>query len=78
MINCASSNQVHVTIKQMLDIGIYGICDEFPMGKKMMMLPSGGVTRNKNWNLIRLFFLQLTPAMIADNLLRLKGKRGGR
>jgi hypothetical protein len=76
----------------MLDMGITGVCDEFPMGKytfysltkfkkksfkgnKMLLLPSGGVTLCKTWNLIRLFFLQLIPAVIVDSLLKFKGKR---
>lgn len=75
VINCASANEVRVTINQLLDMGINGVCEEFPMGKKMLLPPSGGVTLCKTWNLIRLFFLQLIPALIVDNLLRIKGKR---
>lgn len=76
VINCASANQVRVTINQLLDIGINGVVEEFPMGKKTLLPTSGGVTLCKTYNLIRLFFFQLIPAMIVDNLLHLKGKRG--
>lgn len=74
VVNASSANKTRATINQLLDIGIHAICSEFPMGKKMLALPSGGVTLCKTWNLIRLFFFQLIPAMFVDSLLKSKGK----
>lgn len=66
---------VTITIKQLLDIGINGACEEFPPGNLLMLPQSGGVTLCKHWNLIRCFFLQLIPAMLVDLGLRIKGMK---
>ncbi|KAG5674910.1 hypothetical protein PVAND_004855 [Polypedilum vanderplanki] len=75
VMNAACANQFKVTIKQFLDMGIHGICEEFPMGKKMVFLPFGGVTLCKTWNFIRLIFMQLSLAVLVDAILKVKGKR---
>lgn len=72
--NVSSGELTKITIKQLLDIGISGICSQIPMGK-MMLLPSGGVTTSKSYNLIRTFFLQLIPAMLIDIGLKYKGEK---
>lgn len=71
--NVSSGELTKITIKQLLDIGISGICSQIPMGK-MMLLPSGGVTTCKFYNLIRTFFLQIIPAMLTDIGLKYKGE----
>jgi hypothetical protein len=70
--NCASGEKTKMTIKQILDMGISGICEQIPIGK-MMFVPSGGVTTCKQYNLIRLFFLQLIPSWLADAAFKYKG-----
>lgn len=72
--NLSSGDLVKLTIKQLLDIGITGICSQIPIGK-MMLLPSGGVTLCKPYNLIRTIFLQLIPAVLSDVALRYKGEK---
>jgi hypothetical protein len=73
--NAASANKLKITIKQMLDIGINGLCGEMPIGRKMITPPFGGVTLCKTWNLIRLFFYQLILSTVIDFVLKIKGKR---
>jgi hypothetical protein len=72
--NCASGDKVKMTIKQILDMGISGVCMQVPMGK-MLFIPSGGVTLCKPYNLIRLFFLQLIPSMLCDIAFKYKGEK---
>lgn len=72
--NLSSGELVKLTVKQLLDIGITGICSQVPIGK-MMLLPSGGVTLCKPYNLIRTFFLQIIPAVLTDLALRYKGEK---
>jgi hypothetical protein len=73
--NAASANKIKMTINQMLDMGINDLCHEIPIGKKMVALPSGGVTLCRIWNLIRLVFYQLILAVLIDFVLKFKGKR---
>lgn len=72
--NGAAGKYFKMTIKQMLDIGINGLCEEIPM-QHMIMIPSGGVTLSKSLNLIRLFFYQAIPALFLDMILTLKKKK---
>ncbi|XP_070495781.1 putative fatty acyl-CoA reductase CG5065 [Chironomus tepperi] len=75
VINAASAKTITVTINQLLDIGIHGVCEEFPPGKLGIFVQSGGVTLCGIWNLIRCFFYQLIPAMIIDTALKMKGMK---
>jgi hypothetical protein len=63
-----------VTIKQLLDIGITGICHEFPL-EKMIWKPNGGVTTCKPYNFIRLVLFQLILAFIIDCGLKAKNQK---
>lgn len=72
--NGAAGKFFKMTIKQMLDIGINGICEELPM-QHMILLPSGGVTLCKSLNLVRLFFYQAIPALFLDMILKFKKKK---
>lgn len=72
--NCASGDKMKMTIKQILDMGISGICEQIPIGK-MLFIPSGGVTLCKQYNLIRLFFLQLIPSWLCDAAFKYKGEK---
>lgn len=63
-----------MTVKQLLDIGITGVCAEIPMDH-MIWKADGGVTLCKTWNLMRLLQSQIIPSLILDTMLKLKGKR---
>lgn len=75
VINAATSKKITVTLKQLLDIGITGTCEEFPMGEFSILPPSGGVTLCPVMNYMRIFFYQLIPAMIIDTILKIQGRR---
>lgn len=63
--NSAAGNRFKVTIKQLLDMGIHGVCEEFPM-ERMILLPFGGVTVCKPLNFVRLMIYQILPAILID------------
>jgi hypothetical protein len=72
--NCASSDYISLTIEQLLDIGITGICKELPM-EHMIWQAGGGVTLWKSLNLLRLFFYQVIPAVFLDMGLKMKNQK---
>jgi len=54
-----------------------GSYEEFPMGRKMLFLPSFDFSLWKSKILLKCFFLQLLPAMFFDFLLSFSGKKLG-
>ncbi|XP_070495733.1 putative fatty acyl-CoA reductase CG5065 [Chironomus tepperi] len=75
VINSASSKKINITLRQLLDVGMHGTCQEFPLGDLNILPPSGGVTLCTTMNYIRLFIYQLIPAIIIDTALKMKGER---
>lgn len=75
VINAATSKMITITLKQLLDIGITGTCEEFPMGELSILPPSGGVTLCPTMNYIKVLLYQLIPAVIIDTILKIQGKR---
>jgi fatty acyl-CoA reductase len=75
VINAATSKKINITLRQLLDIGITGTCEEFPLGDLSILPPSGGVTLCPTMNFSRMFFYQLIPSMIIDTILKIKGQR---
>lgn len=69
--NCAAGKKIQLTIKQLLDMGIHGICKEVPM-EHMVWRAGGGVTTSKSLNLLRLVFYQLLPSTLLDTVLKLR------
>lgn len=72
--NCASGTEFSITIKQLLDIGITGICHEFAM-EKNVWVANGGVTLNKPYNMLRIVFFQLSLAVLIDFGLKVKKQK---
>lgn len=56
---------MQMTIQQMLDIGIHGVCQETAM-EHMIWLADGGVTLNKTYNFVCAIFFQIMPAIVLD------------
>jgi hypothetical protein len=72
--NCSAGKETTVTIKQVLDIGITGVCGEFPM-EKSVWFANGGVTLNKAYNMLRIVLFQLSLAFIIDLGLKVKNQK---
>jgi alcohol-forming fatty acyl-CoA reductase len=73
VINCCLSNYRNATYNQIIDMG-KALQDEIPLGQ-MLWVPGGSLTRCRYLNYIKVIFLQLLPAMLIDQLLKVTGTK---
>ncbi|XP_070508977.1 putative fatty acyl-CoA reductase CG5065 [Chironomus tepperi] len=73
--NAAFAAKQNLSLQKMCDLVTTGGCEEFPMGPKMLFLPSFDFSLWKSKILIKCFLFQLLPAMFLDFLISFSGKK---